>query len=196
MIAYINGPISVKTPTYIVIDINGLGYHVNISLHTFSHIESLDKVKLFTHLMIKEDSHSLFGFFQEEERQLFLQLISVSGIGAGTAQLVLSALNPDQIKTAILQEDDRTFGKVKGIGPKTAKRIIIDLKDKISKEPIILSGNLPSGNNTIRDEALSALLALGFLRPVANQTLQKIFQEEPELNSVELVIKKALGRLS
>ncbi|MBK8737194.1 MAG: Holliday junction branch migration protein RuvA [Saprospiraceae bacterium] len=138
----------------------------------------------------------MFGFFQEEERQLFLQLISVSGIGAGTAQLVLSALNPDQIKTAILQEDDRTFGKVKGIGPKTAKRIIIDLKDKISKEPINLSGNLPSGNNTIRDEALSALLALGFLRPVANQTLQKIFQEEPELNSVELVIKKALGRLS
>ena len=196
MIAYINGPISVKTPTYIVIDINGLGYHVNISFHTFSHIESLDKVKLFTHLMIKEDSHSLFGFFQEEERQLFLQLISVSGIGAGTAQLVLSALNPDQIKTAILQEDDRTFGKVKGIGPKTAKRIIIDLKDKISKEPINLSGNLPSRNNTIRDEALSALLALGFLRPVANQTLQKIFQEEPELNSVELVIKKALGRLS
>ncbi len=185
-----------KSPTFVIVDINGLGYHINISLYTYSKIEKLESVKLVTHLMIKEDSHSLYGFFEESEKALFLQLISVSGVGATTAQLVLSSLNPDQIKTAIVQDNDHTFSKVKGIGPKTAKRIILDLKDKISKEPVNLTANSGVGNNTIKDEALSALLALGFLRPAANQVLQKIFQEEPEIDSVENLIKKALSRLS
>lgn len=196
MIAYIKGNISFKSPTYVIIDINGLGYHINISLHTYSQIEKLDTTKLFTHLMIKEDSHSLYGFADESEKNLFLQLISVSGVGATTAQLVLSSLNPDQIKAAILQDSDLTFSKVKGIGPKTAKRIILDLKDKISKEPINFNAISGSSNNTIKDEALSALLALGFLRPAASQVIQKIFQEEPGIDTVETLIKKALSRLS
>ena len=196
MIAYIKGPLSFKSPTNVIIDINGVGYHINISLFTYSKLEQLEEVKLLTHLMIKEDSHGLYGFFDKTEKNLFLQLISVSGIGATTAQLVLSALNPDQVKTAIIQDQDSTFSKVKGIGPKTAKRIILDLKDKISKEPVNLTTNLGVANNTIKEEALFALLALGFLRPAANQVLQKILQEEPDVKSVAVLIKKALSRLS
>ncbi len=196
MIAYIKGPIAYKSPTFIIIDIQGIGYHINISLHTFSKLEQLSEVKLATHLMIKEDSHSLYGFFEESEKILFLQLISVSGIGASTAQLVLSALTPDQIKAAIIQEDDKTFSKVKGIGPKTAKRIILDLKDKISKDSSNVNINLVVSDNTIKDEALFALLALGFMRPAASQVLNKILLEEPGISSVEVLIKKALGRLS
>lgn len=196
MIAYIKGPITYKSPTHVIIDINGIGYQVNISLNTFSKIEQLHEVKLATHLMIKEDSHSLYGFFDESEKALFVQLISVSGVGATTAQLVLSALNPDQVRGAILQDDDSTFSKVKGIGPKTAKRIILDLKDKISKEQAGASINLAGAGNTIKDEALFALLALGFLRPAASQVLNKIMLEEPDISSVEILIKKALSRLS
>ena len=159
MIAYIKGPLSFKSPTNVIIDINGVGYHINISLFTYSKLEQLEEVKLLTHLMIKEDSHSLYGFFDETEKNLFLQLISVSGIGATTAQLVLSALNPDQVKTAIIQDQDSTFSKVKGIGPKTAKRIILDLKDKISKEPVMqpTHSKLHSGRSIILSHSKRAV---------------------------------------
>lgn len=196
MIAYIEGKITYKSPTNIIIDINGLGYNIFISLQTYSKIESWEKGKIYTHLLIKEDSHSLYGFADPEERALFLQLISVGGIGATTAQLVLSSLNSDQIKTAIIQEDDRTFSKVKGIGPKTAKRIILDLKDKIMKEPVNLTMDSGKINNTIKDEALSALLALGFQRQAAQVVLSKILQEHNDVSTVEDLIKRALGRLS
>jgi holliday junction DNA helicase RuvA len=196
MIAYIEGKITYKSPTNIIIDINGLGYNIFISLQTYSKIESWEKGKIYTHLLIKEDSHSLYGFADPEERALFLQLISVGGIGATTAQLVLSSLNSDQIKTAIIQEDDRTFSKVKGIGPKTAKRIILGLKDKIMKEPVNLTMDSGKINNTIKDEALSALLALGFQRQAAQVVLSKILQEHNDVSTVEDLIKRALGRLS
>lgn len=196
MIAYLEGKITYKSPTNIIIDINGLGYNIFISLQTYSKIESWEKGKIYTHLLIKEDSHSLYGFADPEERALFLQLISVGGIGATTAQLVLSSLNSDQIKTAIVQEDDRTFSKVKGIGPKTAKRIILDLKDKIMKEPVNLTMDSGKINNTIKDEALSALLALGFQRQAAQVVISKILQEHTDVSTVEDLIKRALGRLS
>lgn len=196
MIAYIQGKITSKSPTHVIIDINGLGYFINISLQTYTKIESWEEGKIYTHLMIKEDSHSLYGFADVDERSLFLQLISVSGIGATTAQLVLSSLSSDQVKTAIVQEDDKTFSRVKGIGPKTAKRIILDLKDKIMKEPVNLSLGSSMQNNTIKDEALSALLALGFQRPAAHQVISKILAEHNEINTIEDLIKKALSRLS
>ncbi|HMG16682.1 MAG TPA: Holliday junction branch migration protein RuvA [Saprospiraceae bacterium] len=196
MIAYIEGKITYKSPTNIIIDINGLGYSIFISLQTYSKIESWEKGRIYTHLLIKEDSHSLYGFADMDERSLFLQLISVSGIGASTAQLVLSSLNSDQIRTAIMQENDYTFSKVKGIGPKTAKRIILDLKDKIMKEPLNLSVESGKINNTIKDEALSALLALGFQRQAAQIVISKILQEHSDVQTVEDLIKRALGKLS
>ncbi len=196
MIAYIEGKLTYKSPTNIIIDINGLGYSIFISLQTYSKIESWDHGKIYTHLLIKEDSHSLYGFADTDERSLFLQLISVSGIGASTAQLVLSSLNSDQIRTAIIQESDHTFSKVKGIGPKTAKRIILDLKDKIMKEPLNLSVESGKINNTIKDEALSALLALGFQRQAAQIVISKILQEHNDVQTVEDLIKRALGKLS
>jgi len=196
MIAYIEGKITYKSPTSIIIDINGLGYNIHISLQTYSKIESWEKGRIYTHLLIKEDSHTLYGFADTDERSHFLQLISVSGIGASTAQLVLSSLNSDQIRTAIMQENDYTFSKVKGIGPKTAKRIILDLKDKIMKEPLNLSVESGKINNTIKDEALSALLALGFQRQAAQIVISKILQEHNDVQTVEDLIKRALGKLS
>ena len=155
MIAYLNGSISHKTPTYIYVDCNGVGYHVNISLNTYSKLENLSKIKIFTYLNVKEDEQSLFGFFDDEERSLFVLLISVSGVGVNTARVILSYMAPEEVKSAIIHENAVALGKVKGIGPKTAKRIILDLKDKVIKETggeqVILSS---PESNTIRNEAL------------------------------------------
>ncbi len=196
MITYLKGIITYKTPTFVVVETAGVGYHVNISLHTYIQIEKLESVKILTHLLIREDSHTLYGFSEETERNLFLHLLSVSGIGPTTAQLLLSSMNPDQIRSAIIAEDANSFSKVKGIGPKTAKRIILDLKDKIVKE----SGELPltilPQDNTIREEALSALVALGFNRIEAQKTLNKILKEQPAVNNVEELIKLSLKQLS
>ncbi|MEN0006662.1 MAG: Holliday junction branch migration protein RuvA, partial [Bacteroidota bacterium] len=164
MIAYLKGEITFKSPTYILVEAAGVGYHVNISLHTYSQIEKLEHVKILTHLHIKEDSHTIYGFAEATERSLFVHLISVSGIGPSTAQVLLSSMNPEEVRSAIVGENVASFKKVKGIGPKTAKRIILDLKDKMVKE----SGDAPLSllpqDNTIREEALSALVALGFAR--------------------------------
>jgi len=143
MIAYIDGKITLHTPTYVYIDINGLGYHVNISLQTFSAIEPLAKVKLWTYLHIKEDSQALYGFFEEDERAVFIHLISVSGIGPNTARLILSGMTSGEVRRAISNENVVAFNKVKGVGPKTAKRVILDLKDKIIKEKRRLIAILP-----------------------------------------------------
>lgn len=170
---------------------------VHISLHTYSQVEKLENTRILTHLHIKEDSHTLYGFADEQERSLFRHLISVSGIGPGTAQIILSAMSPEDIRAAIIGERDDAFRSVKGIGPKTAKRLILDLKDKLSKDagevaPLPLS---PS-DNTIREEALSALVALGFNRIAVQKTLNLILKQQPAIGSVEPLIKLALRELS
>ena len=196
MITYIKGVITFKTPTFIIVETGGIGYHVNISLNTYVQIEKLEKVKILTHLQVKEDSHTLYGFAEDAERHLFIHLISVSGIGPNTARIVLSSMNPDEVRSAILSENVAAFKQVKGVGPKTAKRIILDLKDKVLKE----SGEAPltftPQDNRSRDEALSALVALGFARIQVQKALNKILKEQPNVTSVEELIKLALKQLS
>ena len=196
MITYIKGEITFKNPTFIVVETGGIGYHINISLHTYAQIEKLEKVKILTYLSIKEDSNTLYWFANHSERSLFILFISVSGIGPATARIALSSLTPDELRSAIISENEAAFKRVKGIGPKTAKRIILDLKDKVLKE----SGDAPltfnTVNNTIREEALAALVALGFNRIQVQKTLNKILKEQPELKSVEQLIKSALKGLS
>lgn len=196
MITYIKGKINFKTPTYIVVDNQGIGYHVNISLNTYTEIEKLEDVKILIHQHIKEDSNTLYGFADESERSLFRLLISVSGIGPNTAQIVLSGMKPEEVRSAIVGEDDRAFSQVKGIGPKTAKRIILDLKDKVLKSSgeESFATTLPA-NNTFRDEALSALLALGFNKIQIQKALNKVLKEQPTIGSVEALIKTALKKL-
>jgi holliday junction DNA helicase RuvA len=197
MITYLKGNITYKTPTYIVVETGGVGYRVNISLNTYTRIEGLENVKILTHQVIKEDSHTLYGFADDAERSLFVQLISVSGVGPTTAQVLLSSLNPDELRAAIISEDELTFKRVKGVGPKTAKRIILDLKDKVLKD----SGaeglsSVYAADNTIREEALSALVALGFARIQVQKALSSIVKEQPAMVSVEELIKTALKKLS
>ena len=167
-----------------------------MSLNTYTAIEKLERIKILTYLNIKEDSHSLYGFADEKERSLFVLLISVSGIGTNTARIVLSSLSPEEVRAAIISEDVVTFNKVKGIGPKTAKRIILDLKDKVMKE----SGDVPltftKKDNTLRGEALSALLALGFAKIKVQKVLNRILQANNDIQSVEELIKRALKQLS
>ncbi|MFT4759219.1 MAG: Holliday junction DNA helicase RuvA [Paraglaciecola sp.] len=196
MITFIKGVIAYKSPTYIIVETGGIGYHVNISLHTYSQIEKLEKVQIITHLQVKEDSHTLYGFAEEKERKLFRQLISVSGIGTATAQILLSSMNPEDVRMAIISEDVDAFKKVKGVGPKTAKRLILDLKDKMLKD----SGEAPltigsSSDNTLRQEALSALVSLQVNRIQAQKVLNKILREKPEVSSVEELIKLAFREL-
>jgi Holliday junction DNA helicase RuvA len=175
VIAHIQGKISEKTPAYIVIDCNGVGYGIQISLNTFDQISALNEVKLLTHLSIKEDSHILYGFADEDEKQLFLQLISVNGVGTNTARMILSSLKPSEIKHAIGTGNWTLLKSIKGIGPKTAQRIILELQDKIGKltqsmDPDEFINAAPKSF----DEALLALQALGFQRNIAEKTLLKI----------------------
>ena len=196
MISYVKGAITFKSPTFIVVETGGIGYHINISLNTYAQIEKLESVKLLTHLHIKEDSHTLYGFAEEAERSLFVLLLSVSGIGPNTARILLSSMIAEEVRSAIISENVAAFRKVKGVGPKTAKRIILDLKDKILKDsgdsPIPLSIH----DNTIRDEALSALVALGFAKVRVQKVLNKTLSEHPEIQSVEELIKMSLKQLS
>jgi Holliday junction DNA helicase RuvA len=196
MIYHIKGLLTFKSPTYVVIETGGLGYQVFISLYTYARIEGLEQVKLLTYFHVKEDGQSLYGFADEQERFLFTLLISVSGIGPSTAQLVLSSLSPDEIRSAILAEDDGQFNRVKGIGPKTAKRIILELKDKVRKDVGEDWIPVAAADNTIRQEALSALMALGFSRIPVQKALNQILKEDPAVGSVEKLIKKALQQLS
>lgn len=196
MIAYLKGPITFKSPTFIEVEAGGVGYHVNISLHTYARIEPLEVVKILTYLHVKEDAQTLYGFFDDTERSLFKLLISVSGIGLNTAQVLQSSLTPDEVRSAIISEDVRTFNKVKGIGPKTAKRIILDLKDKVMKDSGDIQISTTPANNTLRDEALSALVALGFQRIKVQKTLNAILRQQTETTTVETLIKLALKQLS
>jgi len=195
MITYLRGDITQRTPTYIIVDVNGVGYLVHISLNTYSQIEKKDEVKILTHLNIKEDSHTLYGFADETERSLFRHLISVSGVGPTTAQIVLSSLSAEELRAAIIGEQEQVFRAVKGIGPKMAKRIILDLKDKLVKDSGDLPLTFPSQNNTIREEALSALVALGFQKIAVQKALNHLLKDQA-IQSVEQLIKLALRELS
>jgi len=196
MISYISGKITTKSPTFLDVETHGVGYRILISLNTYRDIEQKENVKILTHLLIKEDSHTLYGFSTEDERFLFKSLISVSGIGPGTALLILSALSSEEVRAAIAGEDVLTFNKIKGIGPKTAKRIILDLKDKILKDggsEMLISGGQ---GNTVKSEALSALIALGFNRQQVQKAVNAALNDDPSQESVEGLIKLALGKLS
>jgi Holliday junction DNA helicase RuvA len=193
MIAHIQGKLVEKSPTDVVIDCGGVGYHVNISLHTHSLLPKADFVKLYTHLQIKEDAHTLFGFVEKSEREIFRMLLSVSGIGASIARTMLSSLEPKQIINVIASGDVDTIQKIKGIGSKTAQRVILDLKEKVLKLYDLDEVSM-SLSNTNKDEALSALEVLGFVRKTSEKVIEKIIKEDPEA-SVETIIKKALKNL-
>nr|WP_294933892.1 Holliday junction branch migration protein RuvA [uncultured Flavobacterium sp.] len=193
MIAHIQGKLVEKTPTEVVIDCNGVGYHINISLHTFSLLPDSENLKLFTFLQIKEDAHTLFGFVEKAERELFKLLLSVSGVGASTARTMLSSIAPQQVIQAIASGDVGTVQSIKGIGAKTAQRIILDLKDKVLKIYNLDEVSF-SQSNTNKDEALSALEVLGFARKSAEKVVDKIVKENTDA-SVETIIKLALKNL-
>ncbi len=193
MITHLKGRLVEKNPTYVVIECGGVGYFVNISLHTFSNILDSESIQLYTHLQVKEDSHTLFGFTEKSEREIFRLLLSVSGIGSSIARTMLSSLTPVQIKNAIASGDVPTIQAVKGIGTKTAQRVILDLKDKVLKIYDIDEVS-PNSNNTSKEEALSALEVLGFARRQSENAVDKVLSQDSTL-SVEDIIKHALKNL-
>jgi Holliday junction DNA helicase RuvA len=193
MITHIQGKLVEKNPTHVVIDCNGVGYMLNISLHTFSQIPEGEFLKLFTHLQVKEDSHTLYGFSSVAEREMFRLLLSVSGIGASIARTMLSSLTPKQVREGIATGDVALIQSIKGIGAKTAQRVILDLKDKVLKIYDIDEVSVQKGN-TNKDEALSALEVLGFVKKQAERVVDKIVLADPDA-SVESIIKQALKKL-
>jgi len=194
MYAYIDGKLAFKSPSYVVIDAGGVGYHINISLNTYSLIGDAERCKLYTWLHVKEDGHSLYGFADEGERRLFLHLISISGIGPNTGRMMLSSITPAEIQAAIISGNVALIQRIKGIGPKSAQRVILELQDKLRKEgpDTLIAAPL---NKTVKDEALSALVMLGFARNAAEKVLeQEISRNNAEL-TVEQLIKYALKNL-
>ncbi|MEO7524291.1 MAG: Holliday junction branch migration protein RuvA [Ferruginibacter sp.] len=191
MYAYLQGKFTFKSPAQVYIDVHGVGYEVNISLNTYAAIQPLPEGKLFTWLQVKEDGHVLFGFFDKEEKEIFLLLISVSGVGAATARMMLSSMRADEVNKAIIQGNVKLLESVKGIGKKTAERLVLELKDKINKQSVS-SGNVYLRGNTLEQDALTALTALGISRVQAEQSIQKIIRSEPDIINLEELIKKAL----
>jgi len=196
MYAYLKGEITYRSPAFVVLETGGVGYHVNIPLSTFTALEGKERVTLYTHLLVREDAHTLFGFGTQAERNLFMALLGVTGVGATTAQLLLSSLSVDELRAAVIGEQVHLLQRVKGIGAKTAKQIILDLKDKLTRDagdsPVLLL----AADNNLREEALSALLSLGFNRLVVQKALNAILQEEPGIQRVEELIKRALKGLA
>jgi len=193
MIHHLRGKLIEKNPTHVIIECGGVGYFVNISLNTFSKIPEQENISLFTHLQVKEDSHTLFGFVEKSEREIFRLLLSVSGIGSSIARTMLSSMSPSQIRDAIANGDVPSIQAVKGIGAKTAQRVILDLRDKVLKVYDIDELSL-SANNTNKDEALSALEVLGFARKQSERVVDKVLSQDASL-SVENIIKLALKNL-
>lgn len=193
MIAYLKGDFVHKTPASVQVEVNGVGYEVLISLNTYSKIQHLDKGVLHTCLLIREDAHLLVGFFELAEKEMFLHLIGVSGIGASTARVMLSYMKPEELAKAIVQGDTRTLEGIKGIGKKTAERMVLELRDKLAKNPVE-SNISPMINNTLQQDALNALTALGINRQAAGQAIEKTLAANPNL-PVEELIKKALRTL-
>jgi len=192
MIAFLKGQFFHKTPSYVFIDVNGVGYEVQISLNTYSKIQDKADGILQTHLIVREDAHLLFGFFDLAEKEMFLNLIAISGIGANTARVMLSYMKPDELSRAITQGNTRLLENIKGIGRKTAERIIVELRDKLARQPIDSTVNISTWQgNTLQSDALNALIALGINRQAADKAIQKVLEQEPGIG-VELLIKKAL----
>ena len=191
MIAYLAGKFAYKNPTVVYVEANGVGYEVNISLNTYTHIQKLSEGKLFTYLQVKEDSHTLYGFFDVMEKEMFVMLISVSGIGAATARMMLSNMLPAEITKAIMQGNIKLLESVKGIGKKTAERLVLELRDKVSKHPFESSVSLVRGNS-FQQDALNALVALGISKSVAEYSVNKVLSEQPVETELEQIIKKAL----
>mgnify|MGYP001240465016 CR=1 FL=1 len=193
MYEYLNGKLVHKTPTHVVIDVGGIGYHVHISLHTFSKIKDADACKLYISFQVREDAHTLYGFADEGERRLFEHLISVSGIGPNTGRMILSSITPDEIQSAIVNGNVPLIQRIKGIGPKTAQRMVLELQDKLKKQGTDMLVAVDR-QQTVPEEALSALLMLGFVRAQAEKVLTGILQTNQEM-SVEALIKEALKKL-
>ena len=193
MYAFISGKIAEITPAYAIVDNHGVGYFINITLNTFAAIGEQAEVKLYTHLQVLEDAHNLYGFYTAKERDMFELLISVSGVGCNTARLILSSLTVDELSTAIANEDIRTIQAVKGIGSKTAQRLVVDLKDKVKKTDFTETLAEPV-NNSVKTEALSALVILGFSKNAASKALDKLLKQSPD-TSVEVLIREALKLL-
>ena len=193
MYAFISGKIAEITPAYAIVDNHGVGYFINITVNTFTAIGEQAEVKLYTHLQVLEDAHNLFGFYTQKERDMFELLISVSGVGCNTARLILSSLTVNELSTAIANEDIRTIQSVKGIGSETAQRLVVDLKDKVRKtdytEEVVIGAD-----NTLKTEALSALVILGFSKNAASKALDKLLKQTPNA-SVEVLVREALKLL-
>jgi Holliday junction DNA helicase RuvA len=191
MIAYLRGVFAYKSPALVHMEVGGVGYELQISLNTYSRIENLESGILLTFLHIREDAHILYGFFDKAEKDLFIQLIGISGVGAATARMMLSSMKPEEIVRAILQGNARQLESIKGIGKKSAERIILELRDKLgkSKEGANIS---PLINNTLEQDALNALITLGIARPAAEQAIKKVINEVSGTDKVEDIIKKAL----
>lgn len=196
MIAYLKGRLTYKDPTFVIVDISGVGYQVRISLQTYSKIKDEEQIMLLTYLSIKEDGHTLYGFSHDSEKKLFLNLISISGVGPNTALMILSSLTSEELESAIVNEDARTIQNVKGVGTKTAQRIILELKDKIKKESvgdaIIPTSSFSKTNNKTKDEALQALLTLGFTKAVAEKNIATVLKKTGPEISLEELIKASL----
>jgi len=195
MIAFLTGKFARKTPSYVLIDVNGVGYEVQISLNTYSTIQEKEEGTLLTHLIVREDAHILFGFADGAEKEMFLQLIAISGVGANTARVMLSYMKADELSRAIIQGNSRALEAIKGIGRKTAERIVVELRDKLAKQPVEMDTNIsPWKGNTLQADALNALIALGINRQAADSAIQKVLNQDPTVG-VELLIKKALQLL-
>ena len=194
MYSYISGTVVEKNPAFVVIDNQGVGYLINITLNTFTAIGEKEKVKLFVHLAIREDAHVMYGFYTEQERSLFLQLITVSGVGCNTARLILSSMTVKEAVDAIATNNIKMIQSVKGIGAKTAQRIVVDLHDKVGKMDVTAAENSSAGYNTLKEEALSALMVLGFNKLNIEKTLDKLLKQMAS-PSVEDLIKEALRLL-
>jgi Holliday junction DNA helicase RuvA len=194
MIAFLRGNFVHKTPAVVYVDVNGVGYEVLISLNTYSKIQGLEKGILQTYMHIREDGQTLYGFFDVAEKEMFIQLISISGVGAATARMMLSSMKPEEIARAILQGNAKQLESIKGIGKKSAERIILELRDKIGKA--MQDSNIsPLINNTLEQDALNALIALGIARPAAEQAVKKVLIHTPDHGKVEDIIKQALKTL-
>lgn len=192
MIAYLKGKLVHKEPTFVVIDVNGIGYQVSISLHTFSEIKDREDLKLATHLHVREDAQILYGFASEAEKQMFQYLISVNGVGPNTALVVLSYLPPTELKEAIVREDAAALQAVKGIGGKTALRLILELRDKLKKDAWEETGKASPAYNTMRHEALTALVTLGIAKASAEKSIDTVLKKSGNTISLEELVKQAL----
>jgi Holliday junction DNA helicase RuvA len=192
MIAFLKGRLVHKDPTFVLIEVSGVGYHVTISLQTYSEIKDQENITLFTHLSIREDAHVLFGFSKEAEKRMFQLLLSVNGVGPSTAIVMLSYMSIDELKTAIAHDDVVALQKIKGIGGKTAQRVIIELKDKVKKEVEIIPSSTGVRHNTLRNEALSALITLGVNKSAAEKSVDVVLKKSGNTITLEDLVKQAL----